>query len=57
MKFSDGTIIRVEDQRFRTHEILFHPEICGKEDCGGIVQKFYDSINKSYIDIRKELYQ
>ena len=52
----DGTVIKVKDQRFRVPEILFHPENCGKE-AGGIDQKCYDSINKSDIDVRKDLYQ
>ena len=52
----DGTVIKVKDQRFRVPEILFHPEMCGKE-AGGIDQKCYDSINKSDIDVRKDLYQ
>ena len=52
----DGTVIKVKDQRFRTPEILFHPEMCGKE-AGGIDKKCYDSINKSDIDVRKDLYQ
>ena len=52
----DGTVIKVKDQRFRVPEILFHPKNCGKE-AGGIDQKCYDSINKSDIDVRKDLYQ
>ena len=47
---------KTKDQRFRVPEILFHPENCGKE-AGGIDQKCYDSINKSDIDVRKDLYQ
>ena len=52
----DGTVIKVKDQRFRAPEILFHPEQCGKEP-GGVAQKCFDSINKSDIDVRKDLYQ
>ena len=52
----DGTVIKVKDQRFRAPEILFHPEMIG-EEAGGIDQKCYDSINKSAIDLRKDLYQ
>ena len=52
----DGTVIKVKDQRFRAPEILFHPEQCGKEP-GGVDQKCFDSINKSDIDVRKDLYQ
>ena len=52
----DGTIIKVKDQRFRAPEILFHPEMFGKEP-GGIGQKCNDSIIKSDIDKRKDLYK
>ena len=52
----DGTVIKVKDQRFRAPEILFHPEQCGKEP-GGVDQKCFDSIGKSDIDVRKDLYQ
>ena len=52
----DGTVIKVKDQRFRAPEILFHPEQCGKEP-GGVDHKCFDSIGKSDIDVRKDLYQ
>ena len=52
----DGTVIKVKDQRFRAPEILFHPEQCGKEP-GGVDHKCFDSIDKSDIDVRKDLYQ
>ena len=52
----DGTVIKVKDQRFRAPEILFHPEQCGKEP-GGVDHKCFESIDKSDIDVRKDLYQ
>ena len=52
----DGTVIKIKDQRFRVPEILFKPELCGKE-AGGLDQKCFESINKSDIDVRKDLYQ
>ena len=52
----DGTVIKVKDQRFRAPEILFHPEQCGKEP-GGVDHKCFESIGKSDIDVRKDLYQ
>jgi actin-related protein len=35
----DGNKIFIKDQRFSAPEILFQPEICGK-NTGGIAQKF-----------------
>ena len=52
----DGNKIFIKDQRFRAPEILFQPEICGK-DTGGIAQKLNESINRTDWDLRKELYE
>lgn len=52
----DGRVITVKDQQFRGPEVLFHPEQMGKEQ-GGFGQKCYDSIMKSDIDVRKDLYE
>ena len=58
-KMPDDTVIKVKDQRFRAPEILFHPEQYYKRtyNLGGIAQICFDSINKSDIDIRKDLYE
>ena len=57
----DGSQIKIKEQILSEQilsapEILFHPEMCGREE-GGIAQKCYESIQKSDIDIRKELYK
>ena len=56
----DGSQIKIKEQILSEQilsapEILFHPEMCGREE-GGIVEKCYESIQKSDIDIQKELY-
>ena len=51
----DGKLINVKDERFRAPEILFHPEMSGKY-FGGIHQFCCDSINKSDVDLKKDLY-
>ena len=67
----DGKVIKVKDQRFRAPEILFYPQMCGKEVVSfninsfseekpdGIDKKCYDSINKSDIEynVKRDLYQ
>ena len=65
----DGNKITVNEQRFRAPEILFHPEMCGKEVVSfninsfseekpdGIDKKCYNSIEKSDFDIRRDLYR
>ena len=67
----DGVEIKIKDQRFRAPEILFHPEMCGKEVVSlnlnsfseekpdGIDKKCYDSIEKSNIEfnIKRDLYK
>jgi actin beta/gamma 1 len=55
-KMPDGSQIKIKEQSLEAPEILFHPEMCGREE-GGIAQKCYESIQKSDIDIRKELYE
>lgn len=52
----DGKVITVKDQMFRAPECLFKPEDIGKEG-KGFAQSCYDSIQKSDIDIRKDLYE
>ena len=52
----DGNVITVKDQQFRGPECLFKPDLVGKES-GGFGQLCFDSIMKSDIDIRKDLYE
>ena len=59
----DGEVIKINDQRFRAPEILFHPEMVEKEVVSfninsffeekpdGIDKKCYNSIEKSDFDI------
>jgi len=51
----DGQVIQVGNERFRCPEVLFKPNIIGKE-ANGIHRTTYDSIMKCDVDIRKDLY-
>jgi actin, other eukaryote len=51
----DGNVIRVGDEMFKSAELLFDPELIGKE-FKGIDHAVYDSIQKTDIDIRKYLF-
>lgn len=51
----DGTVISVNQARFKTPELLFRPELNGIE-ADGIHQLCFKSIQKCDIDIRSELY-
>ena len=51
----DGTHVIIKDQRIRSPEALFKPQMIGK-DTIGISQACYDSIQKCDIDIKKDLY-
>jgi len=51
----DGQVITIGAERFRCPEVLFKPDLIGKES-GGIHQLTYNSIQKCDIDIRKDLY-
>ena len=50
----DGSEIMVGSERFRCPEVLFNPKMSGREMMG-IHEMTYDSIQKSEIDVRKEL--
>ena len=52
----DGTLINLKDYTYRVPELLFKPEIFGRED-GGVDSLCLDSINKIDTNLRKELYQ
>ena len=51
----DGSIMTINDERFRAPEVLFRPELIGKE-VEGIHYLIYDSIERCEMDIRKELF-
>jgi len=50
----DGSIMTINDERFRASEVLFRPELVGKET-EGIHYLAYDSVERCEMDIRKEL--
>jgi len=51
----DGQVITVGSERFRCPEVLFKPNLIGRE-LKGIHEVTYDSIMKCDVDIRKDLY-
>jgi len=51
----DGQVITVGAERFRCAEVLFQPNLIGKEQ-DGIHKLTYNSIMKCDIDIRRDLY-
>ena len=51
----DGSFIEINKQRITCPEILFKPNMIGKERLG-FDRICYDSIQKCDIDIRKDLY-
>lgn len=52
----DNSVIKIGDQAIRCPELLFNPSLEGK-DFKGIHEYVIDSIKKSDIDLRKDLYQ
>lgn len=52
----DGSVISIGSERFRTPEVLFKPSLIGRE-YGGIHEQLFQSISKSDVDVRKDLYQ
>jgi actin, other eukaryote len=51
----DGKTITIGAERFRCAEVLFKPNLIGRED-EGIHQLIHNSIQKTDIDLRKDLY-
>jgi len=51
----DGNVITVGNERFRCPEVLFQPNMIGKEE-EGIHKLTFNSIMKCDVDIRKDLY-
>ncbi len=52
----DGREITVSQERFKSTEVLFQPAMIGKE-ARGIHDIIFESINKSDIDIRRDMYR
>lgn len=52
----DNSVIKLGDQAIRCPELLFNPSLDGK-DIKGIHEYIIDSIQKSDMELRKELYQ
>lgn len=52
----DNSVIEIGDQAIRCPELLFNPSLDGK-DVKGIHEQIIDSIHKSDMELRKELYQ
>merc|ERR1719295_832306 len=52
----DGQVITVGAERFRCAEVLFKPNLIGRES-EGIHRLTYDSIMKCDVDIRRDLYE
>jgi actin-related protein len=52
----DGSVISVGSERFRCPEVLFKPSLIGRE-FAGIHEQTYQSIMKSDVDVRRDLYQ
>eukprot|EP01138_Halocafeteria_seosinensis_P014378 gb/GECG01014679.1/.p1 GENE.gb/GECG01014679.1/~~gb/GECG01014679.1/.p1 ORF type:complete len:377 (+),score=46.43 gb/GECG01014679.1/:1-1131(+) len=51
----DGNVITIGNERFRTPEVLFQPDMIGKEDAG-VHKTMFNTIMKCDVDIRKDLY-
>jgi len=51
----DGNIVVIGNERFRCPEVLFKPNMIGKEE-KGVDQLTFQSIMKCDVDIRKDLY-
>jgi actin-related protein len=51
----DGQVITIGNERFRCPEVMFKPNLIGKES-QGVHKLTYDSIMKCDVDIRRDLY-
>jgi len=51
----DGQVITIGNERFRCPEVLFKPDLVGKESAG-IHKLTFNTINKCDVDIRRDLY-
>lgn len=55
-KLPDGKLIQLGSERFRSAEILFHPELIGSE-FQGVQEILQESILKCDLDLRPQLYK
>eukprot|EP01016_Furgasonia_blochmanni_P048982 TRINITY_DN7380_c0_g1_i12.p1 TRINITY_DN7380_c0_g1~~TRINITY_DN7380_c0_g1_i12.p1 ORF type:complete len:341 (+),score=61.51 TRINITY_DN7380_c0_g1_i12:386-1408(+) len=55
-RLPDKTLIKLGRERFEAAEMMFNPLLAGME-CMGAGELAFDSINKSPIDCRKDLYE
>eukprot|EP00494_Astrolonche_serrata_P030491 UN30759 len=55
-KLPDGREISIGSERFEAPEILFRPDLCGKE-VKGVAEMVFDSINAASMDLRADLYK
>jgi len=51
----DGTVIKLGEEMFKSGEVLFDPELIGKE-MDGIHHAVYNSIQSTDMDLRKDLF-
>ena len=51
----DGNIITVGNERLRCPEVLFQPDLCGKE-AAGIHDTLFQTVMKCDVDIRRDMY-
>lgn len=51
----DGNVIKIGNERFRCPEVLFQPDLVGKEVVG-IADSIFVTIMKCDVDIRRDLY-
>lgn len=54
-KLPDGNVIKVNDEMFMAPEALFNPSLIGRE-YDGIDRALFESIQKTDMDVRKQLY-
>ena len=52
----DGNSVKVGPSRFRAPEVLFRPDLTGKE-CEGVHEILHNSIQNSDLDLRRQLYE
>jgi len=55
-KLPDGREISIGLERFEAPEILFRPDLYGRED-KGVAEMVFDSINAASLDLRSDLYK
>merc|ERR1712048_1015834 len=51
----DGTVLKIDSERFKTPEIMFDPQQIGLEKDTGIQHMVFDGVMQCDIDLRKDL--